>query len=167
MQESQAEYKYPILFLNAFLCVIFACLEVISTTPLVIPPLYLVPIFFWLVYAPQLMPLTVVFLIGIVKDVISGAPAGLSSLILIVLSVIVVSQADTLKQQVKTTLWGSFAVFTVLYYLLNYLSSCLISGHFVLPQLNYISIIVLINLYPVIVAGLLQLLKIPISRVRN
>lgn len=160
-------YKYPILCVNAILCLLLVILEVVSSPPLVIPPIYLVPIFFWLVYAPQLMPLTIIFLIGIVKDLLTGAPVGLTSLVLIVLSVTLVSQAETLKRQVKTTLWGCFAIFTALFYLFSYCLISFMQGQLANAQLHYVSILVLIILYPVIVAGLLQLLKIPIRRVRT
>ena len=167
MQESNKEYKFPILFLNALLCMFLVTLEVVSVDPLVIPPIYLVPIFFWLVYAPQLMPLTVIFLIGVFKDLLTGAPVGSTSLVLIILSVILVTQADTLKRQVKTTLWGCFAVFTLIYYFINYCVVSVIDLQLPSLRINYISTLVLVTMYPVVVACLLQILKIPVRHVRS
>lgn len=167
MHEPSSGLKYPILFLNSFLCLLFVTLEVVSSSPLVVPPLYLIPIFFWLVYAPQLMPLTTIFIVGLIKDILTGAPVGISSLILVLMATGLVSQAEILKQQIKTVVWGFFGLFTIFYYLANYLVISLLQWQLIAPELNYISIMMLIIIYPIIVVGLLQLLKIPVHRARS
>lgn len=70
--------------LSAFILMLFVYLP--FHIPLVesfIPHLTLIAIYYWSVFRPDLMPVWAVFVIGVLQDVISGGPLGMTALLLI------------------------------------------------------------------------------------
>src|SRR3989442_15724675 len=58
----------------------------------VVPLLTLAGVYYWTVYRPELLPPSVVFLCGLVLDLLSGAPLGVSPLLLLLARSLVLSQ---------------------------------------------------------------------------
>jgi rod shape-determining protein MreD len=64
--------------LSGFLGVLISNIPISLTSGLVPPPLFaLMPIYFWSLVRPDLMPVAAIFAIGLAEDVLSGGPPGL------------------------------------------------------------------------------------------
>lgn len=96
------------------LCLICLILGIALTTiPGVagIPPLLgLIAIYYWSVHRPDLLPLPLLFLLGLLADAMLRLPVGLSSLTYIGLAQLVHSQRHIFIDQSYLTLWFGFLV---------------------------------------------------------
>jgi rod shape-determining protein MreD len=70
-------------------------------------------VFYWSLYAPRLMPYGVCLALGLMDDVLSGAPLGMSMLSLVLLRQLAYSQRRFLLNRPFALAWLSFA-FSVL-----------------------------------------------------
>jgi len=76
----------------------------------VVPVLPLIAIYHWSVYAPELMPTPAVFVVGLLFDILVGAPPGLNALIFLVVYGIVSGQRRFLIGKPFHIVWSGFAV---------------------------------------------------------
>jgi rod shape-determining protein MreD len=90
-------------------------LVLIGTTPLQAPfygsiaPMFaLMSIYYWAIHRPDLMPLSLVFAIGLVHDVLTGAPLGIHSFVFLVCHWIVYGQRRFLVGRAFGVLWWGF-----------------------------------------------------------
>lgn len=58
----------------------------------VTPSLTVIAVYYWSIHRPDLLPLAAVFGIGLFQDALSGTPLGMTSLVLILVQTIVVTQ---------------------------------------------------------------------------
>lgn len=78
-------------------------------------PLFpLMAIFFWAMARPQLMPPLVVFLIGLLQDLLTGGPLGLWAFAYLVGYALMSTQADALMGRSRGMLWLAFGSMVVL-----------------------------------------------------
>ncbi|MDW8443865.1 MAG: rod shape-determining protein MreD [Acetobacteraceae bacterium] len=68
-------------------------------------------VYFWTLYRPGLMPPWVVFGLGLLADLLSAAPLGVNTLILLLLHGSVLTQRRTLARQSFLIVWIGFALF--------------------------------------------------------
>lgn len=78
------------------------------------PLLTLIPIYYWGVHRPDLMPFSVVFLVGVFHDILIGAPLGVHSFVYLVCHYLVIGQRRVLSAKNVLVLWWGFVVVTVL-----------------------------------------------------
>ncbi|MGH6719049.1 MAG: rod shape-determining protein MreD [Alphaproteobacteria bacterium] len=76
----------------------------------VAPLLPLAAVFFWSVRRPELMTPTMVFLAGLVDDVLGGTPLGLGALVLLLVRWLVVSQRRVFLGKPFALMWWGFAI---------------------------------------------------------
>ncbi|MBC6439198.1 MAG: rod shape-determining protein MreD [Rhodospirillales bacterium] len=76
----------------------------------VVPQLGVVAVFFWTIYRPDLMTYGAAFAIGLVTDVVTGTPLGMTSLVLIVVRRIVLAQRRFFIGKPFHVLWSGFAL---------------------------------------------------------
>lgn len=74
------------------------------------PFFILMAVYYWSVCRPTLIPPAAVFVIGVVVDVLSGLPVGLTAAILIVAQWLVRGQRRYLLGQSYAVLWTGFAI---------------------------------------------------------
>lgn len=78
-------------------------------------PLFpLMAIFFWAMARPQLMPPVVVFLIGLLQDLLTGGPLGLWAFAYLIGYAFMTTQADGLMGRSRGMLWIAFGVMVLL-----------------------------------------------------
>ncbi len=106
-------------------CIILVLIMVqsykISNLTNLMPFLTLIAVYQWAVYAPRTMPPIAVFLIGILQDILSGGPLGMTALFLLIVRFIVVGQGRKLLGQDFLFNWLMFLLITFAYALLNWL----------------------------------------------
>lgn len=71
-------------------------------------PLFLMAVFYWSAYRPTLVPLWFVFTVGLLLDLLSGAPVGLNALVLVLVRWLVTDQRLFLMGQPFLIVWIGF-----------------------------------------------------------
>jgi rod shape-determining protein MreD len=76
----------------------------------VTPAFTLMAVYHWAIYRPELLPAVAVFGVGVFQDVLTGAPFGLSALVLVAVYWLVASQRRALIGKTFPVEWSGFAV---------------------------------------------------------
>jgi rod shape-determining protein MreD len=74
----------------------------------IIPSFALIATFYWSIYRPDLMPGWAVFLLGVVQDLLTGGPVGVTSVMLLIVCVAVGLQRRTLATGSFVLVWAIF-----------------------------------------------------------
>lgn len=77
------------------------------------PVLVLMPVYYWTVHRPDLMPFWLVFLAGVLHGVLTGAPLGLHAAVLLLCQALVMAQRRFLAGKSFFVLWWGFLVTAV------------------------------------------------------
>lgn len=90
-------------------------LVLLAITPLqitgfapVAPLIVLGSLYYWAVYRPHVMPLYMVFLVGLLEDILTGAPLGMNALIYLMAFGLVASQRRFLLNKSFGVVWWGF-----------------------------------------------------------
>jgi rod shape-determining protein MreD len=102
----------PVLFAIGFILVAMLPYRIPVLGP-VFPALTLVVVYFWSIYRPELLPAAAVFLVGFFQDVLSGAPLGLSSFVLLLVHWIVVHQRRVFIGKAFWISWAGFGLVAI------------------------------------------------------
>ena len=96
------------------IAVLLVILNVVPTPILdyaaVTPPLALIAVYHWAIYRPNLLPLTAVFVIGLLQDILSGAPLGVYVLVFLTAYGAVLSQRRFLAGKSFLIYWMGFSI---------------------------------------------------------
>ncbi|MBT5433787.1 MAG: rod shape-determining protein MreD [Alphaproteobacteria bacterium] len=87
----------------------------------VMPQLGVIAVFFWVIYRPDLMTYGAAFAIGLVADIVMGAPLGITALVLIVVRRVVLAQRRYFIGKPFRVLWFGFALIALPASLLGWL----------------------------------------------
>jgi rod shape-determining protein MreD len=95
-------------------------LSIVAVLPLripdyaaVVPLLNLAAVYYWTLYRPEWLPPTTVFACGLIFDLLSGAPLGVSSLLLLLARAVVLSQRPYFVNRLFPFVWGGFTLLAV------------------------------------------------------
>jgi len=84
-------------------------------------PFLMITVYFWAAYRPNILPPLLVFILGLLADIITGAPIGVGAIILVLMNWAISSQRAFLSAQSFPMVWLVFgmvyAVITVLQWL--------------------------------------------------
>jgi len=78
------------------------------------PVLVLMPVYYWTVHRPDLVPFWLVFLAGAVHGVLTGAPLGLHAAVLLLCQALVMAQRRFLVGKSFFVLWWGFLTVAVI-----------------------------------------------------
>lgn len=111
--------------------VLTAVLVLIEVTPLgipglspVAPSLAMIGVFHWAAFRPEIMPAWLAFLIGVLHDLASGAPLGLTGLVFILLQGVCASQRRWFLTTSFPIAWLLFALIAFGAGLVGWLLTC-------------------------------------------
>lgn len=76
----------------------------------IVPVLPLMAVYHWAVYRPGLMPPLAVFIIGVVYDILSGAPLGVNALVFLTIYGVVVYQQRFFTGRSFIIVWLGFGI---------------------------------------------------------
>lgn len=93
-----------------------------------VPAFTLMSVFYWSVYRPDLMPASAVFAIGMIQDFASGAPLGITSLILLGTHGIVLGQRRLFVGKPFAMAWWGFMLTAAAATLVSWLLASLLAG---------------------------------------
>lgn len=149
--ETSVGIKMVIPFLSVLFLIIIMVLP--YNMPLIgdiMPFLTLIGVYYWSVFKPELLPVGVVFVLGLLQDILLGSPLGLSSLLLVVVQQFIFFQG---RQFLERDFLFNWFVFVMLVIGFGFLSWAITSLYFkvFLDYLGVIGQILLtIAFYPII-----------------
>jgi rod shape-determining protein MreD len=80
-------------------------------------------IYFWTIYRPQMLPYSIIFIIGLIKDILESNVLGLSSLSFLLFKVIINTQRKHIYNNNFIVVWAGFIFYLSLILLLPLLLS--------------------------------------------
>ncbi len=135
--------------------VLTLALALLSVVPLripgfapITPALTVMAVYYWGIYRPDLLPLVAVFLIGIVQDTLAGTPLGLSSLVLLVVQAVVVSQRRFFHGKTFLVEWWGFMLVAPGALFASWTLAALYFGAVLAPKPLGFQLLLTITLYP-------------------
>jgi rod shape-determining protein MreD len=129
----QREIGYPGRFVPFLTALLFAFLSVVPLNlpgfAVVMPAFALMAVFHWTVYRPDLMPLSAVFAIGLLLDLLNGTPyVGLSAFMFLITRTAVMSQRKWFVNRSFAIVWLGFLVVAVSVFVLVWALVSLLHG---------------------------------------
>lgn len=108
-----ARYSLPfiITFSAVFLSFIPLHLENVESIK---PMLVLGSIYYWTIYRPDLLPMLIIFVIGLFQDLLYGAPIGISAFIYLIISFLVGTQRRFFHGKTFGIVWWGFMISAIL-----------------------------------------------------
>jgi rod shape-determining protein MreD len=103
-------------FCSVLLLIMIGCSLRIGSYPL-LPSLYLIPVYYWVVFRPEWLPLWSLFGIGLFYDALMGNELGFSSTLLMFSEVLGFYSRPYLSSFYFLLIWGGFGLFSFGYLL--------------------------------------------------
>ncbi len=116
------------------------------------PFFLLMVVYYWSIYRPTVMPIAYTFILGILIDLLSDMPVGVSALILMIVQIIVLKSRLFLMGQPFIMVWLGFGIVSFAYALLSWFLLTLIN-FVIFPKETFVQ---------VLIAGLLTALIFPL-----
>jgi rod shape-determining protein MreD len=117
----------------------------------VVPAFTLMSVYYWTIYRPDLMPVGVIFLIGVAQDLLAGGPLGLTALILVGTYAVIVTQRRTFLNKPFPLAWGGFLVTAVAATVVSWLVASLLAGHTLELSQAFMQLLVTFLIFPLLV----------------
>jgi rod shape-determining protein MreD len=116
----------------------------------VAPVLPLIAIYHWAVFRPELMPAYLVFLIGLLNDILAGTLMGLSSIMFLVVYGIIASQRRFFVGKTFAVLWLGFAVVSVVASLVGWALVSIIETTIIDPRATFFQYLLTVGFFPLL-----------------
>lgn len=100
----------------------------------VTPALTLMSVFYWVVYRPDLMPPSLVFVVGLAEDLLNGYPLGLTAIVLLAVYGITGTQRATFLSKPFFIVWGGFVVISFGASVLGWMLMSIFSFSWIFPD---------------------------------
>ncbi len=120
-----------------------------GTSPIT-PALTLMAVYYWSVYRPDLLPIAATFIIGVVQDTLSGAPLGMTSLVLLSVQGVVMAQYRFFNGRTFMVEWWGFLVIAPGAITAAYLLATIYSGTLLSVRPFGFQLMLTVALYPCI-----------------
>ena len=114
------------------------------------PALTLMAVYYWSVYRPDLLPIAATFIIGVVQDTLSGAPLGMTSLVLLSVQGVVMAQYRFFSGKTFMVEWWGFLVIAPSAITATYLLATIYSGTLLSVRPFGFQLMLTVALYPCI-----------------
>ena len=121
------------------------------------PMLAMISIYYWCIFRPDLMPMTLVFLLGLFQDMLSGAPLGLHSFLFLAGYALVASQRRFFQGTSFGIVWWGFMIVGAFVAFLEWLLSSLIGQTFLSPSPVLFSYLFSMAAFPILAVPMLIL----------
>lgn len=151
--EARARSLTPFL-LTLFLLLLAAVPLHVRHLDLVGPGLALISVYYWSIHAPHLLRAPAVFLIGLVSDLLGGAPLGAGVLVLLLVHGIALSQRRLLAEAPLAVVWWGFVLLSAAAHSAAWLIAGALADATVSPRPAFFSYILSIAIYPLLAHGL-------------
>ena len=116
----------------------------------VMPLLPLMAVYHWAVFRPRLLPAYAVFLIGILQDILTGAPVGVNALVFLLVYGAVLSQKRFFTGKSFLILWLGFSLIAAAASALNWLAISLLSATIVEIRTAVFQYLLTVGFFPAV-----------------
>jgi rod shape-determining protein MreD len=112
------------------------------------PPLTLMAVYYWAVHRPDLMRPAVAFLIGVLQDLLSGAPLGVTPLAFMIAYWVSLTQRQLFLGTSFLLMWLGFAGVAVVAGAVQWLAYSALAGNLLGPEPALFQAVLAIGLFP-------------------
>lgn len=148
-------YRVEMAFRGLTPVLLTLLLAVLAVVPLripqfapVTPALTVIAVYYWSIYRPDLLPLVATFAVGVLQDALAGTPLGLTSLVLIVVQALVISQRRFFHGKTFLVEWWGFMLVAPGAILVSWVLASLYFGVLVTPRPLGFQLLLTVALYP-------------------
>jgi len=127
---ARVSLAYGVLLMLFFMNIAVVPIPMVASLDL---PLVLMAIYYWAIHRPTLMPPALVFLIGVLFDLLSAGLLGLNALIFTLANMLIANQRSFLLAQPFIVQWVGFALISAGALILNWFISALASWSWISP----------------------------------
>jgi rod shape-determining protein MreD len=143
--------------LSLFLLAVFTVLPWHVPSYATVVPLYpLMPVYYWTIYRPDLLSPPIIFLGGIVLDLLTGAPPGGSSLMLLLTRTIIYFQRRFFVDRLFPFLWLGFTLLAGFAVAFDWLLGGIIGGALLDARAAALQWVLTVACFPVVGYVLMQ-----------
>ena len=114
------------------------------------PFLSLMAVYYWSIYRPDLLPVYIVFLAGLVQDVVTGGPIGMMALVLILVHGIGVSQRRVFLGKSFPVEWWGFGLVAIGAGAVAWILTSLYFVHLLDPKFIAVQALLTVAVYPLV-----------------
>jgi len=137
--------------LTVVLCVIVSVVPAHLPVFTAVTPFFpLMAIYYWTVHRPDLLPFVAVFAAGLLLDMLTGAPLGIASLVLLLAYGLVLSQREHLLMRRFTVVWLGFLVIAAAAAVLQWIVVSLFYGMLLDVRAFLFQGVLTVAVYPVV-----------------
>lgn len=145
---------YPARLVPFLMTLLFAIFSIVPLNlpgfAVVTPAFTLMAVFHWTVYRPDLMPLSAVFAIGLLLDLLNGTPyVGLSALTFLLARTAVLGQRQFFVNRSFPVLWFGFLILAAGTFAFLWIVVCLLHGEIIGLRPFVFQALLTIACYPV------------------
>ena len=138
-------------------------LVILSVVPLhlpdfqrVAPGLTLMAVYHWAIYRPNLLPASVVFLIGVLQDALMGLPMGVSAVVFLTVYGVVLSQRRFFAGKSFAIVWFGFTLVAAGAAVESCLLVSAFNTAFLNPEAALYQYVVTVGVFPILAWGFLR-----------
>lgn len=130
-------------------------LVVLSVVPLplpayglVAPAFGLMAVYYWAIHRPDLLPAAAVFVLGLLEDILSGAPTGLNTLVLLLVYAVMRNQRRPFLGKPFAVMWFGFFVVAPAAIFAEWLFASVLAGRLIPADTALVRLLLTLALYP-------------------
>ena len=116
----------------------------------VAPLLPLMAVYHWAIFRPRLLPAYVVFLIGLLQDILTGAPIGVNALVFLAVYGVVLSQKRFFLGKSFFILWVGFSIVAAGASVLSWFAVSVFNLALVEPRTVFFQYLMTLGFFPAI-----------------
>ena len=149
LRQIDLQLRALVPFATALIAVLLDVAPLTGTGPLGLTSFAtLCTIYFWSLYRPDLLTPSAAFLIGLLYDGLAGLPLGLTSLALLLVRSLMVTQQRFFLARSFPVIWFCFLLLAPAVEIARWLLSCLWWGHLFALEPALLELLVTVALYP-------------------
>ena len=142
-----ARYLFP--FALSVLLVVLSVIPLpVPDYELVVPTFGVMAVYYWAIHRPDLLPAYSVFLLGLLQDILSGAPTGVNTLIFLAVYGIMRHQRKPFLGKPFFVMWVGFVVVAPCAIFFHWLLCSILAGRPIPPLSAFVQVMLSIAIYP-------------------
>lgn len=115
---------------------------------LVTPAFLLMAVYYWAIHRPDRLPAIAVFLLGLLQDMLTGLPTGITALVLLLVYAVMRNQRRLFLGKPFLVMWFGFAIVAPCAIMLQWLVASGVMGRLIPPGTVVVQLLLTLALYP-------------------
>ena len=114
------------------------------------PAIALIPLYYWTIHRPELLPPVIVFLLGLAQDFATAGPVGLWAVVYLITYAVTLSQRAEIEGMPMRFAWAAFAGVTLLGLLVGWFGASIYNGGFLSAVPMALQAVITAALFPIL-----------------